>query len=106
MGERPRLSTSKGGEQQLVGGDDTDDLSTLIGEIYDTTLDAALREQALKNAAGFIGGSNTGLCSIDARNASGRASYAWSFDPSYVRAYFEKYSRVDPGDDLLGHWRR
>jgi DNA-binding CsgD family transcriptional regulator/PAS domain-containing protein len=71
-------------------------LSTLIGDIYDTTLDAALWEQTLKKAAGFIGGSNAALWSIDAHKASGSAIHAWGFDPSYVRAYFDKYSRMDP----------
>jgi hypothetical protein len=44
-----------------VGGHDTDDLSNLIGEIYDTKLDAALSDQTLKRAAGFVGGSNAAL---------------------------------------------
>jgi DNA-binding CsgD family transcriptional regulator/PAS domain-containing protein len=79
-----------------MGGDDTDGLLTLIGEIYDTTLDPALWDQALKKAAGFIGGSNAALWSIDAHKGSGSATHAWGFDPSYARAYFDKYSRMDP----------
>ena len=79
-----------------MGGGDIDGLSTLIGDIYDTTLDAALWEQTLKKAAGFIGGSNAGLWSKDADEGSAGASHTWGFDPSYVRAYFNEYRRMDP----------
>jgi DNA-binding CsgD family transcriptional regulator/PAS domain-containing protein len=79
-----------------MGGHDTDDLSNLIGEIYDTTLDAALWDQTLRKAVGFIGGSNAALWSKDAGEASGRVSRVWGFDPCYVRAYFDEYGRMDP----------
>jgi DNA-binding CsgD family transcriptional regulator len=78
-----------------MGDHDTDDLSNLIGDIYDTTLDAALWGQTLKKAAGFVGGANAALWSKDAGEASG-ASYAWGFDPSYVRTYLDEYGRMDP----------
>jgi hypothetical protein len=54
-----------------LGGDDTDDLSILIGKIHDTTLDAALWNQTLRKAAGFVGGPNTALWSKDAGDVSG-----------------------------------
>jgi DNA-binding CsgD family transcriptional regulator len=78
-----------------MGDYDTDDLSNLIGEIYDTTLDAALWGQTLKKAVGFVGGANAALWSKDADEASG-ASYAWGFDPCYVRTYLDEYGRMDP----------
>lgn len=79
-----------------MGGHDTDDLSNLIGEIYDTTLDAALWDQTLRKAAGFVGGSNAALWSKDAGEASGSVSGIWGFDPCYVRAYLDEYGRMDP----------
>jgi DNA-binding CsgD family transcriptional regulator len=79
-----------------MGGYDTDDLSNLIGEIYDTTLDAALWDQTLRKAAGFVGGSNAALWSKDAGKASASSSRTWGFDPCYVRAYFDEYGRMDP----------
>lgn len=54
-----------------LGGDDTDDLSILTGKIHDTTLDAALWNQTLRKAAGFVGGPNTALWSKDAGDVSG-----------------------------------
>jgi hypothetical protein len=79
-----------------MGGYDTDDLSNLIGEIYDTTLDAALWDQALRRAAGFVRGSNAALWSKDGDEASGSVDHMWGFDPSYVRTYFDEYRRMDP----------
>lgn len=80
--------------RRLMG--DADDLWNLIGEIYDTTLDAALWHQTLRKAAGFVGGCKAALWSKDADEASGSASHVWGFDPYYVRAYFDEYSRMDP----------
>jgi DNA-binding CsgD family transcriptional regulator/PAS domain-containing protein len=77
-------------------GHDIDDLSNLIGEIYDTTLDAALWDQTLRKAAGFVGGSNAALWSKDAGEASGSVSGIWGFEPCYVRAYLDEYGRMDP----------
>ena len=79
-----------------MGGYDGDDLSNLIGEIYDTTLDASLWDQTLKKAAGFIGGSNAALWSKDADEENGDVIHAWGFDPCYVRAYLDEYCRMDP----------
>ena len=80
----------------IVVSYNTDDLSNLIGEIYDTTLDAALWEQTLKKTAGFVGGHNAALWSKDADAKTGRPSHFWGFDPGYVQAYFDQYGRLDP----------
>jgi DNA-binding CsgD family transcriptional regulator/PAS domain-containing protein len=76
-------------------GDAADDLSNLIGEIYDTTLDAALWDQTLKKAARFVGGPNAWLCSNGTDEASDSASHV-GFDPCYTQAYLDEYRRMDP----------
>ena len=72
-------------------------LSSLIGEIYDAAIEPALWPDVLAQLACFVGGSAAALYSKDAATKSGNVYYdCGASDPHYKRLYFEKYIKIDP----------
>jgi DNA-binding CsgD family transcriptional regulator len=77
--------------------DHAEQLSELIGEIYDAALDPSLWSDVLGKAGRFVGGpvaaifakSPTALSGIVYYHSAGR-------DPSYRQLYFDKYIKFDP----------
>ena len=83
-------------------GDRADDLSALIGEIYDAALDPSLWESALLKVRAFIGGSSAALFAKDAVRKSLNVYYDdGGLDPHYKQLYFDKYAELDPF--TMGH---
>jgi DNA-binding CsgD family transcriptional regulator/PAS domain-containing protein len=76
--------------------DQEQQLSGLIGEIYDAALDASRWHFVLAEAARFIGGSSAALFSKDAASGAGNIYYEFGTDPYYRQLYFEKYVKLDP----------
>jgi DNA-binding CsgD family transcriptional regulator/PAS domain-containing protein len=77
-------------------------LSTLIGGIYDAAIDAALWPAVLANCASFIGGSAAALFSKDAASKTGDVAYQTGIEPYYQHLYFKKYIKLDPL--TVGHY--
>ena len=75
---------------------DTEQLSALIGEIYDAALDPALWPQVLPKSAQFVGGPAASLFYKDAASKSGDVAYDCGIDPHYRQLYFDKYIKLDP----------
>jgi DNA-binding CsgD family transcriptional regulator/PAS domain-containing protein len=74
--------------------------SKLIGNIYDTALDATLWPGVLKNLTEFVGGAAAAIyCKSPV--AAGAAYHQFGFDPHYQQLYFSKYIRFDPS--MTGH---
>src|SRR5205085_3338893 len=72
-------------------------LSSLIGEIYDAAIEPARWPDVLAQLACFVGGSAAALYSRDAATKSGNVHYdCGASDPHYKRLYFEKYIKIDP----------
>ena len=72
-------------------------LSSLIGEIYDAAIEPARWPDVLAQLACFVGGSAAALYSKDAATKSGNVHYdCGASDPHYKRLYFEKYIKIDP----------
>jgi DNA-binding CsgD family transcriptional regulator len=71
-------------------------LSKLIGDIYDTTLDPSLWVGALENAARFIGGSAASVVAKDTTRRSMQIFYQYGTAPLYQKLYLEKYVKMDP----------
>lgn len=72
-------------------------LSALIGDVYDAALDPTLWPVALAGTSRFVGGPATGLYSKDATRKSGNIYYDdGGIDAHYVALYFEKYVKFDP----------
>ena len=81
---------------------DAEQLSALIGDIYDAALDPALWPQVLPKSAQFVGGPAASLFSKDAARKSGDYAYDCGIDPHYRQLYFDKYIKLDPL--TIGHF--
>jgi DNA-binding CsgD family transcriptional regulator len=76
---------------------DGDELSSLIGEIYDAAIAPSLWPGVLAKAAEFVGGEAAALLSKDAATRSGSVYYdCGGSDPHFKQLYFETYIKVDP----------
>jgi hypothetical protein len=72
-------------------------LSSLIGDIYDTTLDRSLWPSALKKITKFVRGEAAAVFWSDAANNSGDIYLEDGGIPPYYRdLYFEKYVKLNP----------
>jgi DNA-binding CsgD family transcriptional regulator len=72
-------------------------LSALIGDIYDAALDQSLWLSVLGKTRGFVGGSSSALYTKDAVRKSGKLLYQeGDIDPHYRKLYIEKYAKLDP----------
>jgi DNA-binding CsgD family transcriptional regulator len=76
--------------------DETERLSALIGDIYDSALDSSLWPGTLENTARFVGGPAASVFSKDATRKSAQIFYQYGIDPSYEQLYVDKYVKLDP----------
>jgi DNA-binding CsgD family transcriptional regulator/PAS domain-containing protein len=77
-------------------------LSALIGEIYDAAMQPALWPSVLAQTADFVGGSAAALFCKDAATKQGNVYYdCGGTDPRYKQLYFEDYIKIDPS--TAGH---
>jgi DNA-binding CsgD family transcriptional regulator/PAS domain-containing protein len=74
---------------------ETEQLSALMGRIYDATLDPTLWVDVLDEAARFVGGPAASLYFRDA-NRHPYIAYQAGIDPRYVQLYIDTYSKLDP----------
>ena len=72
------------------------ELSSLIGEIYDATLDGSRWNGALQSIASFVPGSFVNLFSQDATRKSAEAFYSYGIEPKFLELYFQKYMHINP----------
>jgi hypothetical protein len=83
--------------------DQRENLSALIADIYDATLDPACWPDALGKARNFVGGVSASLFSKDAARIYGGVFYSdGGLDQHYVDLYFDKYIKMDP--TTTGHY--
>jgi DNA-binding CsgD family transcriptional regulator len=71
-------------------------LSELIGEIYDAALDASLWSDVVGKAGRFVGGSAAAIYSKSPTALTGNVYYQSGTDPYYRELYFSKYIKFDP----------
>ena len=76
-------------------------VSLLIGDIYDATLDPSLWVDVLAKGARFVGGPAAALFSRDTARQRCNAAYYSGLDPRYKRLIVEKYIKLDPL--MMGH---
>jgi DNA-binding CsgD family transcriptional regulator len=82
--------------------DQEQQLSELIGEIYDAALDPSLWTDVVGKTAGFVGGSAAAIFSKSPTAGNGNVYYEAGTDPYYRDLYFEKYVKLDPS--TCGHY--
>jgi len=75
---------------------ETEQVSELICDIYDAALEPPKWIEALKAAAGFVGGPAASVFSKNVNQRSGTIYFQHGLDPNYVRLYFDKYVKIDP----------
>jgi DNA-binding CsgD family transcriptional regulator/PAS domain-containing protein len=75
---------------------EAEQLSLLIGDIYDAALDPSLWIGVLAKCAQFVGGPAAALFSRDTTQKSCSAAYYSGIDPHYRRLIVDKYIRADP----------
>jgi DNA-binding CsgD family transcriptional regulator len=76
--------------------DETTQVSTLIGGIYDAALDPDLWSCALKGIGQFVGGPAAALYAKDTVRKTGNVFYVHGVEPEFVQSYFDKYVTLDP----------
>jgi DNA-binding CsgD family transcriptional regulator len=74
-------------------------LSVLIGDIYDAVLDPAQRIDVIDKIASFAGGHSGGLLSKHCLSNSENLYCYIGADPDSLRAYSESYPKLDPTAD-------
>jgi DNA-binding CsgD family transcriptional regulator len=75
---------------------EAEELSALIGDIYDAALDPALWPPALEKICAFVPGSMANIFSQDAVNKTANRYFTWGHDPYYISLYLEKYTTLNP----------
>src|SRR5216683_815746 len=77
--------------------DQAEQLSSLIGEIYDAALDPSLWSDVLGKAGRFVGGPVAAIFAKSPTALTGTVYYhSGGKDPSYRQLYFDKYIKFDP----------
>lgn len=75
---------------------DREQLSALIGDIYDAALDPAQRTDVIEKIASFTGGHSGGLLSKHSLGHSENLYCYIGADPESLKAYSESYPKLDP----------
>jgi DNA-binding CsgD family transcriptional regulator len=82
--------------------DPEEQLSQLIGDVYDAALDPSLWSDVVGKAGHFVGGSGAAIFSKSPTAGSGTVYYDSGVDPHYRQLYFDKYVKLDPS--TTGHY--
>jgi hypothetical protein len=78
---------------------EAEELSQVIGDIYDASLDPALWPTAIESICHYIGAASAGLHSQDSISRATHALFWWgsaSSAPQYFQAYRENYGKINP----------
>jgi DNA-binding CsgD family transcriptional regulator len=75
---------------------EAEEISRLIGDIYDASLDPALWPVVFAAAAKYIGGSSTDLFSQDIVGAKSTIYFTGSQDSHFRELYHQKYFKINP----------
>src|SRR5439155_14112139 len=83
-------------EQGDAAMDEAEQVSELIGDVYDAALDPASWPKALEKTCGYVEGVASILLSQDSAQKSADVHVSWGDDPEYARSYQETYVNVNP----------
>jgi len=78
---------------------EADELSRVIGDIYDASLDPALWPTAIESICGYVGAASASLHSQDSVSRATDALFWWgreSSAPHFFKSYQEKYGKINP----------
>jgi DNA-binding CsgD family transcriptional regulator len=80
--------------------DETEQLLSLIGDIYDAALNPALWPGVIEEIARYVGGSGAAMSSRDSLSKTSSVYCDYGVTDRYRRLYFDKYFRFDPLDKV------
>jgi DNA-binding CsgD family transcriptional regulator len=78
---------------------EAEELSRVIGDIYDASLDPALWPTAIESICGYVGAASASLHSQDSISRATDALFWWGRDssaPHYFKTYLAKYGKINP----------
>ena len=78
---------------------EAEELSQVIGDIYDASLDPALWPSAIESICGYVGAASASLHSQDSISRATDALFWWGDASSashYFKTYLEKYGKINP----------
>src|ERR1700730_7045613 len=78
---------------------EADELSRVIGDIYEASLDPALWPNAIESICGYVGAASASLHSQDSITRATDALFWWgraSSAPHFFKIYLEKYGKINP----------
>jgi DNA-binding CsgD family transcriptional regulator len=76
--------------------DEAEQVSQLIGAVYDAALDPASWPTALERTCRYVEGIASVVLSQDAAQKSAELHFSWGDDPDYARSYQETYVKISP----------
>src|SRR5262249_40325850 len=76
--------------------DETERLSSLIGDIYDAALDPERWVGVLEQTCNFIVGTAAALQSHHLLQQAANFYFSWNDNPNYTKSYIEKYAKLNP----------
>ena len=76
--------------------DDAEAVSTLIGDIYDASLDATLWPHAFDGIRGFLGDCTATLISQGAVTKAVDVHFMLGHEQEYIDLYFDRYFKINP----------
>jgi DNA-binding CsgD family transcriptional regulator len=78
---------------------EAEELSRVIGQVYDASLDPALWSHAIESICGYVGAASASLHSQDSVTRATDALFWWgraATAPHYFKIYLEKYGKINP----------
>jgi DNA-binding CsgD family transcriptional regulator len=78
---------------------EADELSRVVGDVYDASLDPALWPNAIESVCAYVGAASASLHSQDSISRATDALFWWgreSSAPHYFKTYLEKYGKINP----------
>jgi DNA-binding CsgD family transcriptional regulator len=78
---------------------EADELSRVIGDIYDASLDPGLWPSAIESICGYVGAASASLHSQDSISRATEALFWWGREasaPHYFKIYLETYGKINP----------
>src|SRR5262245_32028926 len=76
--------------------DETEQISRLIGDIYDASLDPDRWGGVLERVGSFLSTATASLVSFDAVHRNLNITKTWGYDPEYLRLYMERHASTNP----------
>jgi DNA-binding CsgD family transcriptional regulator len=75
---------------------DLKEFSSLVGDIYDASLDPALWPSVFEQACRFVRCSSAHLFAQDSVRKAANGYFTWGDHPDFTRLYVDKYARLNP----------